>query len=119
MKTRKFRLILNKKIIGYEKHSKGAAKYAGIFHSKDGEEWVNIHICPSSYIEHDDKEQFINHYTTFGEEIYENDIVKCRALTSTDTVTINNIHNIPIQIHVWSKCYEHDYESKVIGRNTI
>lgn len=76
MKPRKFRLILNKKIVGYEKHSKGTAKYAGIFHSKDGEEWVNIHICPSNYIEHDDKDQFIGFFTTSGEEIYENDTVK-------------------------------------------
>jgi len=37
---------------------------------------VNVHICPSNYIEHDDKDQFIGFFTTSGEEIYENNTVK-------------------------------------------
>ncbi len=59
MRKIKFRLILEGKIVGYEKH--GLAYHNGkkqiiAMHSSDNEEWWNTVHDPTKWIQHDDKE---------------------------------------------------------------
>lgn len=63
MRTIKFRLIKDNKIVGYEKHKLLTApitnkKNIYIYHSRTGHElsWYEITMCPKEYIAHDDKE---------------------------------------------------------------
>lgn len=58
MREIKFRLILDNKIAGYEKH--GLAYHNGkkqiiAMHSSDNEEWWNTVHDPTKWIQHDDK----------------------------------------------------------------
>jgi len=62
MRTIKFRLIKDKKIVGYEEHRRlndGMDHFSvHIYHSRTGHpmSWKEITVCPDEYLKHDDKE---------------------------------------------------------------
>lgn len=82
MRILKYRLIKNKKIVGYEEHrllDDGLGNLnVFIYHSRTQHpmSWREIVSCPKEYLAHDDKDQYMEIADMNGGEIYENDIVE-------------------------------------------
>lgn len=86
MRTIRFRLIKNKKIVGYENHQAGPNGLIRIFHSKTCKE--KGQPLPSSSIEHDIKDEFIGFHDKSKSlaQVFENDIVRYRDRRVDDVI---------------------------------
>ena len=88
MREFKFRLILEGKIVGYEKHSlayHNGKKQIIAMHSPDNEEWWNTVHDPTKWIQHDDKEQYIGRKDKNSEAICEGDKIRLNFLKKSRT----------------------------------
>ena len=113
MRAIEFRLLLDGKIVGYERHRRGKAKYASIMHSSDKTSWSNIAFFPKNRIDHDDKDQFTGLLDKNGVKIFKGDVVRNKEknwvvindtrLKYTDGgfVAADNHENPISYIHIW------------------